>query len=302
MKNIKEVEGSDGLMYPEPYFNKKPFTMAYDEVLQDTSLSVGARLLYCRLVRYAGKKAEAYPKMATMAETIGVSLKSAKRYIKELIVAGRIIISVPGNQHMSNRYAFPVPEKWSQSGHNGLSAEGSSCPAEGSICPPEGSLCPPEGSDWPAKIQRKIEQEENKEDPPYPPLHNAASAANVAGGLESSFHNSEVETSHTAETIFETFVSLKLELLDGYVQPIFTRSEKRAANSFLKEIPKDEIPIIFINYFRHDDVFVKKQGYPMSLCWKRLETYRRPDGIPLTQEQSDAQEFKAVTDRVLQQP
>lgn len=54
-------------------------------LLRRKEISQGAKLLYGRLSQYAGKNGKAYPKMATLADEVGVSRQQASTYMNELL-------------------------------------------------------------------------------------------------------------------------------------------------------------------------------------------------------------------------
>lgn len=66
-----------------------------------------SKLVYGRLLRYAGKNGVAYPKQSTIAEELAVSEKSIMRAVKQLFDTGLIEI-IQGNRlnHQPNSYYF----------------------------------------------------------------------------------------------------------------------------------------------------------------------------------------------------
>jgi hypothetical protein len=47
-------------------------------------LSLGAKVVYGRLYRFAGKDGKAYPSVPTLGAEVGISAKQARRYVREL--------------------------------------------------------------------------------------------------------------------------------------------------------------------------------------------------------------------------
>src|SRR6476660_6574564 len=60
-----------GIFMPEP-------------VCQYRGLSPGAKVVYGRLCRYAGKDGNVYPATSTLAEEVGICERQAREYIQEL--------------------------------------------------------------------------------------------------------------------------------------------------------------------------------------------------------------------------
>jgi hypothetical protein len=61
-------------------------------VMNDTGLSVGARFTYAMLLQFAWQEGETFPKQATLAGRIGVSVRQVQRYLGELGAASYIEI------------------------------------------------------------------------------------------------------------------------------------------------------------------------------------------------------------------
>jgi hypothetical protein len=55
-----------------------------NEILRRTDLSPGAKLCCARLIQYAGKDGQAFPKLATLGEELGFSSRNVQRFIAEL--------------------------------------------------------------------------------------------------------------------------------------------------------------------------------------------------------------------------
>ena len=65
----------------------KQFTGAWlpNWLLERKELTLGAKITYSRLAQYAGEDGRAYPKVASLADAMGVERKQAQRYLSELI-------------------------------------------------------------------------------------------------------------------------------------------------------------------------------------------------------------------------
>ena len=55
-----------------------------EQVCKYRGLSLGAKLVYGRLCRYAGENGDAYPSVPTLGKELGISGKQARRYVREL--------------------------------------------------------------------------------------------------------------------------------------------------------------------------------------------------------------------------
>lgn len=83
-----------------------------EALLKAKSLSLGAKVVYGRLTRYAGKSGLCYPAMGTLASEIGLEARQARRYISELEEFGLIRrvkrFSGEDNAQTSNGYEFLI--------------------------------------------------------------------------------------------------------------------------------------------------------------------------------------------------
>ncbi len=75
-----------GFTIGEPFNPYRRFTGIFipEAVCKDLELSLGAKVIYGRLCRYAGEDGKAYPSVPTLGHQIGLSGKQARRYIREL--------------------------------------------------------------------------------------------------------------------------------------------------------------------------------------------------------------------------
>jgi hypothetical protein len=79
--------------------------MIPDPIAAASGLSMGAKVCYGLLARFAGKNGDCFPTMQTIGRRIGVSDRQARSYIGELVCGGYIRRTRRGN-HTPNRYAF----------------------------------------------------------------------------------------------------------------------------------------------------------------------------------------------------
>ncbi|MFN7994893.1 MAG: helix-turn-helix domain-containing protein [Bryobacteraceae bacterium] len=105
---------STSLQIGQPFNPYGRFNGAYipEPICKYRGLSPGAKLIYGRLCRYAGKEGAAYPAIRTLADETGMSETQARTYIRELEVE-RFILVDRENRHYhadggggSNVYVF----------------------------------------------------------------------------------------------------------------------------------------------------------------------------------------------------
>jgi DNA-binding transcriptional ArsR family regulator len=61
-----------------------------NEILRRKDLSHGAKLCCARLIQYAGKDGKAFPKIPTLGDELGMSIRAVHRFISELEEANLI--------------------------------------------------------------------------------------------------------------------------------------------------------------------------------------------------------------------
>lgn len=87
-------------------------------LLRQTELGMGAKVTYARLAQYAGENGVAFPKLETLAEELGSSVRQTQRYIAELEEHDLIEVEQPG-MGQANRYYF-LSHAWMTEGMSGL--------------------------------------------------------------------------------------------------------------------------------------------------------------------------------------
>lgn len=85
--------------------NSSGFTQVPNFILVSKKVSVGAKLTYAMLLKYAWQNNFCYPGQERLAEDIGVTKRSVVTFIKELEKAGFINIERRG-QGRPNRYTL----------------------------------------------------------------------------------------------------------------------------------------------------------------------------------------------------
>lgn len=74
-----------------------------NDILRRTDLSHGAKLCCARLIQYAGKDGQAFPKLATLGEELGMSPRAVQRFLMEL-ENKKLVISQQRGRGQSNIY------------------------------------------------------------------------------------------------------------------------------------------------------------------------------------------------------
>lgn len=66
------------------------FTQVPNVILEDPSLSLGAKMCYAMLLRYAWQKESCFPGQEALAEGLGISRRSVVTFLKELEHSGYV--------------------------------------------------------------------------------------------------------------------------------------------------------------------------------------------------------------------
>ncbi len=83
--------------------SKITFAPIPNKILCRTDISHGAKLCCARLIQYAGKDGQAFPKLPLLAEELGMSVRAVQRFIIEL-EGLELIQSKRRGKGMSNLY------------------------------------------------------------------------------------------------------------------------------------------------------------------------------------------------------
>lgn len=81
------------------------FTQVPNFILEDPSLSLGAKVVYAMFLRYAWHDDQCFPGQETVSEALGMSRPSVTTYVRELQKAGLISIQRRG-QGRTNLYTI----------------------------------------------------------------------------------------------------------------------------------------------------------------------------------------------------
>jgi len=129
----------------DPFNPYKRFTGIFipEAVYQDSCLSIGAKLIYGRLCRYAGEDGDAYPSVPTLGSELLISPKQARRYVRELENQGFIRVDRVAGR--SSHYTFLWRDEFDPTP-----------PTSGSTTPPRnGSTTPPTSGSQRESVERE---------------------------------------------------------------------------------------------------------------------------------------------------
>ena len=94
------------------------FTQVPNFVLTNTALSVGGKLAYAMLLKYAWGDKACFPGQLKLAEDMGAGERSVRTYLKELEDAGVLDVTQRG-LGKTNLYKLYLTVKSAKSGHDG---------------------------------------------------------------------------------------------------------------------------------------------------------------------------------------
>ena len=103
-----DIKTPDARTAGQPFIPHKVFPTGIflpDVLLANSKLSLGAKLLWARLARYAGADGACFPAVATLAVDLGCSERQVQRYVAELIRA-RFLAARQRGFNRSNLYQF----------------------------------------------------------------------------------------------------------------------------------------------------------------------------------------------------
>lgn len=92
------------------------FTKCFDHVMRDSSKSMNARLIYCRIARFTENGKDAFPTQQWLGEEFGLTEQQVYRAVKELKDAGLINAKQRGKTQ-SNRYSV---NEWPMDAHKAV--------------------------------------------------------------------------------------------------------------------------------------------------------------------------------------
>ena len=92
------------------------FTQVPNTILTNKEISVGAKLAYAMLLKYAWAKEACFPGQATLAEDMGAGERSVRRYLDELELAQLLEVEQRG-LGMTNLYRLYLTIKTKPAKH-----------------------------------------------------------------------------------------------------------------------------------------------------------------------------------------
>ena len=92
---LKERENTIRVVGADP-MSKRGFTQVPNFILQNDKLSIGAKLTYAMMLKYAWNDNHCYPGQKTLAKDLGTSDRSVRSYLKDLEEMGFITITQRG--------------------------------------------------------------------------------------------------------------------------------------------------------------------------------------------------------------
>ena len=93
--NLKAIQRNIEIVGADPV-TLHGFTQIPNVVLTDKSLSVGGKLAYAMLLKYAWNETACYPGQQTLAEDMGSGERSVRRYLDELEKLGLLEVHQRG--------------------------------------------------------------------------------------------------------------------------------------------------------------------------------------------------------------
>jgi len=95
VQELKERENTIRIIGADP-MSKRGFTQVPNFMLQNDQLSIGAKLTYAMMLKYAWYDDHCFPGQKTLAKDLGTSDRSVRSYLKELEKVGFISIKQRG--------------------------------------------------------------------------------------------------------------------------------------------------------------------------------------------------------------
>jgi len=106
----RKAEGAPRIQVGQPFNPYKLFKGIFipEPLVRSRDISAGAKLIYGRLARYAGKDGKCWPAVATLAAEIGLGARQTRKYLAELERKGltRRISRFKGGAQISNTFEF----------------------------------------------------------------------------------------------------------------------------------------------------------------------------------------------------
>lgn len=94
-QELKERQNTIRIIGADPA-TAKGFTQVPNFILQNSKISIGAKITYAMMLKYAWDDDHCYPGQEKLAADIGTTDRSVRRYLKELEEAGFVDIRQRG--------------------------------------------------------------------------------------------------------------------------------------------------------------------------------------------------------------
>lgn len=100
------MQGDYMKKYVNPFGLFEP-VMVPDAMLRLTNITLASKVVYARLVKFAGPNGNCYPSQETLAESLGISKSGVRKALNQLEEEGFIeVIQGDRTRHMNNYYRF----------------------------------------------------------------------------------------------------------------------------------------------------------------------------------------------------
>lgn len=126
----------DSIPIPEKEARRKRFVVIDENILADSRLSAGDKLVYARVVSFEECY---YESAARTAEFLGVAAKTVFRALKKLVSLG-LILEV--NDEQRGKVYVEAPSEMQTKALFLAQKDGTKCPSGGTKCPNDGTKCP----------------------------------------------------------------------------------------------------------------------------------------------------------------
>ncbi len=90
-QELKDRQNTIRIIGADP-MSKRGFTQVPNFILENDNLSIGAKITYAMMLKYAWYDDHCYPGQEKLAADIGTAIRSVRRYLKELEEAKFITI------------------------------------------------------------------------------------------------------------------------------------------------------------------------------------------------------------------
>ena len=106
LKNIEDGNSGSRFHLGQRFNPYRQFDCSHlpEQICRYKGISMGAKVVYARLGRYAGENGEAWPSMDTLGDECGISGSQAREYVQELVMAK--FLEIESRKGTSNMFHF----------------------------------------------------------------------------------------------------------------------------------------------------------------------------------------------------